>query len=331
MRAARDGATRSELTLCHLARFVSLWQASRGPLPAKSVTAPRKAAAPRSRIVAPPAPRRRAQTNKDKQRVGASTHTSHRTTSSLPQVQKVFLLDEDDDDEAPPARPLAADLANGHKPGSGAANLARLNGGNAAASSSNAATKGKRKAQPSPPPLQQQASSSSLSTSYDSTKKRRKDETKPAPNPISMQYEEAMRGKLPPHPASMQYDDAMRAQRERDAQLAANPISQQYEGAMRAQQQQQQQRHAAPGYAQAGGSGTNGDWSYHQQPLAGYPSSSSTANYRGGYPSGGASLMPPVANGHATANRQQIVESADQAQRRMVSQAWYLEDFMSSS
>ncbi|PWN25748.1 kinase-like protein [Jaminaea rosea] len=235
-------------------------------------------------------------------------------------VQKVFLLDEDDDDEAPPARPLADDLSNGHKEGSGAASLARLNGNSTNHAAQGVGTKGKRKAQASPPPQPPPQATSSTS-SYDAAKKRRKDEAEPlAQSSISKQYQDAMRaqhGNLAQSSISMQYERAMKQQRERDAaQMAPNSISQQYEQAMRAQQERQ----AAQGYPQTVPSGAVGDWSYHQQqPLAGYPSSSSTANYRGGYPSGGASLMPPVANGHAsTANRQQILDSADQASRRLM-------------
>lgn len=79
------------------------------------------------------------------------------------QVQEIFVLDDEDededarnhDDEAPPARPLAADLANGHS--------SNHTNGVAGPSSGPSSSRGKRKAQASPSPPSAVSSPLSLS------------------------------------------------------------------------------------------------------------------------------------------------------------------------
>lgn len=205
-------------------------------------------------------------------------------------MQEFIVLSDDDDDEAPPAKPLANEMnGNGHH------HLPRTNGsgplddGQAAAGS-----KGKRKLQASISPVPHNDALSAAQQAAAAAKKRRKDEQQ-QPIPVGGPYPQQVSHSYVPNSTS-------------SANIAGQPI------ASSSYNYQQQLPPTAVGGSWAATSSRQADLA---APVAG-------SSYRGGYPSGTGALT----NGHALpparpqqpvqADRQQIVESAAAAQKRLM-------------
>lgn len=204
-------------------------------------------------------------------------------------MQEIFVLDDDEDDEAPPSRPLAVELQNGSRRDA-ASSLAKLNG--------TSSTKGKRKAQPSPPsqavagPVPSSFSTTTTTTVHDANNARKRRREAQPQSASGLASTASHYG----YPAVIS----------NSAATAATATD-----------------YGAPSHwtnvSTSAAYPSVPDWSTQlQQQQQSHPGGS----YRGGYAAGIAAVAPSVAstNGHTSLpNRQNILDAAESAQKRFVS------------